>query len=105
MSWLEVIALRSPDHARSEIKQLFNDLVQDLKRDPKNPRIRIYQNHTVLGDYSIHLMHRDTTPDAWGSVLGMSVASSLKAFGLVNHSIWEEHESKHIEGKISRNHE
>ncbi|MCP4130940.1 MAG: hypothetical protein GY754_08160, partial [bacterium] len=39
---------------------------------------------------SIHLKHDSEKVDNSGSDLGLTIASNLKAFGLVNHTVWLE---------------
>jgi hypothetical protein len=41
-------------------------------------------------DFSIHLFHDSKKVEKSGSPLGLRLASALKEFGLVNHSIWIE---------------
>jgi len=45
-------------------------------------------------DFSIHLCHDSKKVEDGGSRLGMRLVAALKEFGLVNHSVWLEMNSK-----------
>ena len=88
MKWLEIIALRSGQNTRHQLQEVLDTLREEASQDPAMPQVRIYEHQALDGDYSIHLQHEGSQPDAHGSVPGMSIAESLRAFGLVNHHIW-----------------
>lgn len=90
MKWLEIIELRTGSNKDQELQNVFRQLVKELKLDPEYPKINVYHNYAVDGDYSIHLAHRKFQPKERGSALGMRIAAILKTFGLVSHNTWIE---------------
>jgi hypothetical protein len=48
----------------------------------------------IESDFSIHLFHDSRQIEVNGSSLGLQLVSSLKAFGLVNHSVWIEMQNR-----------
>ena len=55
---------------------------------------RVGESLMIDTDFSIHLFHDSKKMERSGSSLGLCLASALKEFGLVNHSIWIEMHSK-----------
>jgi hypothetical protein len=90
MKWLEIIELRSADGSRKELEPMLNNLINEAAKEAKNQVTVIYKHVLIDNDFSIHLTHDTMKVDRGGSQLGLSIASSLKEYGLVNHSIWVE---------------
>ena len=90
MKWLEIIELRTGSDNRYALEQYLNSLCHDLESDPNHPRFRIYENSDIESDLSIHLFHSTKKPDQKQSPLGYHIASMLRTFGLVSHTIWME---------------
>ena len=91
MKWLEIIELRSAGRNRTLLEsQLQNVISNEVNQVPKQQTIKVYNHLAVETDFSIHLLHDSKEADIGGSPLGLRLASALKEFGLVNHSIWVE---------------
>ncbi len=90
MKWLEIIELRSMGNKRAVIDSQLQSLINEVKQETRQQAIKVYSNITVATDFSIHLYHDLKEADFSGSPLGQRLASALKEFGLVNHSIWVE---------------
>ena len=69
-------------------------MIDEVNRESKMQTIKSYGRVLIDTDFSIHLFHDSKKVENSGSRLGLSIASALKAFGLVNHSIWIEMHSK-----------
>ena len=69
-------------------------LINEVKRETKKLAIMVYSRVLIDTDFSIHLFHDSTKVENSGSPLGLRLASTLKEFGLVNHSIWIEMQTK-----------
>ena len=91
MQCLEIIELRSADSNREELMQRFNKLVIEVDKEAENTSIKIYNRVNINIDFSIHLLHNSEKIDYNGSQLGLSLASELKDFGLINHAVWLEY--------------
>jgi len=90
MKWLEIIELRSVGSDRELLESQLQNLTNELDKETKKQAIKVYSHTTVETDFSIHLLHDSKEADIGGSPLGLHLASALKKFGLVNHSVWVE---------------
>jgi len=90
MKWIEVIQLRSVDSNRELLESQLKKLMNEVDKGRKRQTIKSYSRVLIDTDYSIHLFHDSKKVENRGSPLGLRIASALKAFGLVNHSIWIE---------------
>ena len=94
MNWLEIIELRSVNRNRELLKSQLPNLINEVDKEAKKQAIKVYSRVIVDTDFRIHLFHNSNKIDNSGSPLGLRLASALKEFGLVNHSIWIEMHSK-----------
>ncbi|MCP5062956.1 MAG: hypothetical protein GY936_10885 [Ignavibacteriae bacterium] len=90
MEWLEVIELRSVDRNLELLITQLQGLIDDLEKETIKQVIKIYQRTSIDSDFSIHLFHNSEKIEYRGSQLALHIASTLREFGLVNHSIWTE---------------
>ncbi len=90
MKWLETIELRSVDGNRKFLEPQLQKLISEVDKETKKRAIKIYSRVMIDTDFSIHLFHDSNKVENNGSQLGLRIASALKEFGLVNHSIWIE---------------
>ena len=88
MNWLEIIEIRSAGGSRRLIESQLKNLIGETAKETRQPSIRVYNLATVDTDFSIHLLHDSDKLEKGGSPLGLHLASALKEFGLVSHSIW-----------------
>ncbi|MCD4848612.1 MAG: hypothetical protein K8R76_10535 [Candidatus Aegiribacteria sp.] len=93
MKWLEIIEFRSVDSDRELMKSQLQDLVNEVNRETRHQKIKVYSHITVETDLRIHLIHDSEKVKASGSRLGLDLTSALKEHGLVNHSAWIEMQS------------
>jgi hypothetical protein len=94
MKWLENIELRTIDSNRELLESQLQELINAVKKEQNNQVIKIYSHVMTDTYFSIHLFHDSKKAENTGSRLGLRIASALKDFGLVNHSIWVETRSK-----------
>ena len=90
MKWLEIIELRSVGSNRTLLESQLQSLINEVSQEATQQKIKVYSHITVETDFSIHLYHDSKEADISGSPLGQRLASALKEFGLVNHSVWVE---------------
>ncbi|MCK4446085.1 MAG: hypothetical protein KAW56_03280 [Candidatus Marinimicrobia bacterium] len=90
MKWLEIIELRFGGNNRERLESQLQTLIDEAKQQA----IKVYSHVTVETDFSIHLRHDSKRADVSGSPLGLRLASVLKEYGLVNHSVWIEMHKK-----------
>ena len=68
-------------------------LISDIQKNPSYPgmlELVIYRHALVPGCFFINLLWDSQHPQTRGSVAGLSLAQTLKTFGLVDHSVWME---------------
>ena len=94
MKWLEIIELRAVMTNREQLESQLQELMDEATKEVSLQNIKAYSHFTINSDVSIHLIHDSVNVDINGSLLGLQLASSLKEFGLVNHSIWIEMHNK-----------
>ncbi|MCI5139016.1 MAG: hypothetical protein D3922_11525 [Candidatus Electrothrix sp. AR1] len=90
MKWLEIIELRSVTKDKNTLTSQIEQILCELKQDFKEKNVQSYSRIQVETDYSIHLFHEAEIIDPCGSDIGLRLATILKDYGLVNHSIWKE---------------
>ena len=94
MKTVEIITVRM-DLQRE--KRLLGELRTTLDRKSLSDDrviVQIYRHATVETDLSIHLYWETLGADDLPSDLGRRLASALKEFGPINHSVWFEEETQ-----------
>jgi len=94
MKWLEVVELRAVNSNRELLESQLQTLIDAIEKATPQQAIKSYRLVMIDNDFSIHLFHESTKVENKGSRLGLRLASALKEFGLVNHSIWLEMHGK-----------
>jgi hypothetical protein len=94
MKWLEIIELRTVDSNRELLESRLEEVIDEVKAEMKQQTIKTYAHAMINTDFSIHLFNESKMAEQFGSRLGLHLASALREFGLVNHSIWIEKQGK-----------
>ena len=94
MKYLEIIELRAAGNIRDLLESQLQSIILELEDKSAKQTIKIYSHEMLDTDFSILLFHDSMKAEKGGSRLGLHLASALKIFGLVNHSIWNEIDSK-----------
>jgi hypothetical protein len=93
MRWMETIKIQSAAGKERTAEHALRVVARDVQRNPGRQGLReaaVSRHATVYGCFALRLFWDTDDPKHSGSVLGMSLAQSLKAFGLVDHSVWIE---------------
>lgn len=93
VKWLEMIRVQTSSGQAITTENEFIALVSDIQKNPDYPGLvefTIYCHASVPSYFSIHLSWNSTYPQIRGSVAGLTLAQTLKTFGLVDHSVWME---------------
>ncbi len=90
MNWLEIIELRTVGSNRKLLESQLQKLINEVEKETKKRTIKAYGRVMIDTDFSIHLHHDSKEANFNGSSLGLQLVSTLKEFGLVNHSVWIE---------------
>lgn len=94
MKFLEIIKFRTTRTDREYIKsQLLNHMVRHEESNSEIS-VKIYTRDLIDSDFLIQLQYDSDTSGNSGSQLGLCLASALKEFGIVSHSVWIEIQKK-----------
>ena len=88
MSTLEIIHLRSSVEPVDSLIESIKESIWDAGHNGKV--VTMYRRHGVATDVAIHISRNGTFAENSSSSLAERLASALKEFGLVEHSVWEE---------------
>ena len=91
MKRLEIIHLRS---SGEPLESLGNRIRGSLGAVDKNTEVTLYRREGLETDIAIHLHHLEPPVREGPSGLGLRLASALRAFGLVEHTLWKELEER-----------
>jgi hypothetical protein len=88
MKRLEIIHLRS---SGAPVDSLSDQISTSLKATPRTAEnVALYRREGLETDIAIHIHHGEGRGTAGPNGLGLRLASALKAYGLVEHSVWVE---------------
>jgi hypothetical protein len=90
MKWIEVVQLRAADNHLKIMESRLKQLIDVIGAKSRQQNVMICRRSSIITDYSIHILHDSSKVEGQGSHLGLQLATALKEFGLVNHSIWVE---------------
>jgi hypothetical protein len=92
MSPIEIIKVQSATGKEQNAKSELTLLVQEVQDNPERQGLldAVVSRHATVPGYFALMLFWDTDPRIEGSLLGISLAQSLKTFGLVDHSVWIE---------------
>ncbi len=93
MRWMETIKVQSATGRERAAEHELTVLAREVQENPERCGLReaaVSSHATVPGCFALRLFWDTDDPQPRGSTLGMSLAQSLKAFGLVDHSVWIE---------------
>ena len=93
MRWMETIKVQSATGKEHTTEHELTVLAHEIQKNPDRQGLReaaVSGHATVYGCFALRLFWDTDDPKPSGSVLGISLAQSLKAFGLVDHSVWIE---------------
>lgn len=90
MKCLEIIELRTNDRDSKNLDNTLTRFMDDLNKEYESYRVQLYRNLTVKTDWSFHVHYHSKNHTASPCPVGLRIASALKKFGLVHHSVWWE---------------
>jgi hypothetical protein len=90
MKWLEIIEIRAAGGQREVVESQLQNLINEFKKEANIKAIKIYCNVILESDLSIHIFHNSPISESGCSAVCNRLVSSLKDYGLVNHTVWFE---------------
>ncbi len=88
MRSLEIIHLRCPGEPAENLIDLIRESLG--KEIDKDPGVTMYRSQGSPYDLAVHIRHSRMTDRKDRSGLGIRLAASLRAYGLVKHTMWNE---------------
>ncbi len=90
MKWVECIKIQT---TRSNIAAKMLSFVAECEKCHGLLKAKVF-NHASINDCSLCLMWDTDRPEPHGSSVGLHLCSTLKKYGLVDHSVWVEKNGK-----------
>ena len=88
MKSLEIIHLRSPgEQAENLVSLIKESMGNEIDHERE---VTVYRSEGVPCDLAVHIRHERVTGRDGRSGLGLRLAASLRAYGLVKHTVWRE---------------
>ncbi len=87
MKTLEIIHLRL---AGDSPQTLVDAICKSIGADPALVGVRIYRHARLKTDLAVHLHWSATGRSDYASDVGVRLASLLREYGMVEHSLWAE---------------
>ena len=88
MRQLEVIHLRSSGQSAETLSEQIRRSIRAAETGTRV--VTVYRRKGLETDVAIHISHPEEVGADMRSSLGLRLASELKAYGLVEHTLWEE---------------
>ncbi len=88
MKRLEIIHLRSSGEALDSLGDRIRDSI--AAESEKRGVVTFYRRQGLETDLAVHLLDAGATSGQGPSDLALRLASALRAYGLVEHTLWEE---------------
>lgn len=88
MKRLEIIHLRSSGEAIESVTRRIRESIR-MERSP-SARVTVYRRSGIAADAGVHIRDLEHSEGKGPSDLGLRLASALREFGLVEHTVWEE---------------
>lgn len=92
MMWLEVIHIRVAGQECDRLLPILTELLQEMREKESCKKVKLFRRVLLKNDVCLHLYHESENADIEGSPVGLRLATMLKPFGMVNHTVWTENE-------------
>ncbi len=87
MSGLEIIHLRSSEEP---LESLGERIRESLATEGQETEVTLYRRDGLETDLALHIRHLGVHGREGPSALALRLASALRTFGLVEHTLWNE---------------
>ena len=88
MIQLEIIHLRASGESIEALTERINRSIEDGGGTAST--LMLYRCHGLETDLAVHILSPDVAIKTGPSDLALRLASELRAYGLVEHTVWEE---------------
>jgi hypothetical protein len=88
MNTVEIVHLRS---SSEPVDALAERIKESIWMDGSDgDTITVFRRNGLETDIAIHIRHRHSNGGNGASTLAFNLASALRTFGIVEHTVWEE---------------
>jgi hypothetical protein len=88
MKWLEMIHLRTADLSSEQLQNTMHQLIDEARKEKGCGDVKVFKRALLDTDLSLHLYHNTKRIENNGSPAGLRIAYTLKAYGMVRHTVW-----------------
>lgn len=88
MKRLEIIHLRSSGRPLDSLGERIRESIRAGGQD--EAVVTLYRRHGLETDLAVHVRYSEEPQETGPSDLALKLASALRAYGLVEHTLWEE---------------
>jgi hypothetical protein len=88
MSRLEIVHLRLSGEPTESLSDMIRESI--WAEGSSTEVVTVYRRQGLDTDVAVHIYHRESDDGDDPNTLAFNLASALRAFGLVEHSVWEE---------------
>lgn len=88
MKRLEIIHLRSSSGPLQSLGERIRESIRSGGENP--PVVILYRRQGLETDLAVHIHHAEVPALRGPSDLALNLAAALRAYGLVEHTLWEE---------------
>lgn len=85
---MEMIELRTTEKNRGVLEEELETWIRGVDAPRAQMTCRVFRRSYVETDYCVQILHDSAEVKSHGSRLGLLMASTLRAHGLVSHRIW-----------------
>ena len=86
MTSVEIIHLRMAVNSPGDLTDVIG---ASLAAESEEGAVTVYQRVGLETDLAVHVLHGSSSGGEGMSPLGLRLASALRAYGLVEHTLWE----------------
>jgi len=88
MSQLEIIHLRTAGKSFAPVARQIHEAL--APQAAGTGVLTVYRRDGLDTDLAVHIIHPESGDPTGPSPLGLHLASAMSAYGLVEHTVWEE---------------
>ena len=88
MKQLEIIHLRSSGEPLESLSRLIRESITAESKSADT--VTLYRRQELETDLAVHILRSGVAGRQGPSGLALRIASALRAYGLVEHTLWEE---------------
>jgi len=90
MESIEIIEIRLSRKQNEVFEKEIGNVIEEVMQKELEYSLKLYNKTQLKSDYMIIIFHAKKLTNHKKSELGQRLRLSLKEFGMINHSVWNE---------------